>query len=609
LTGGTRCMSEKNRIFLICLFLAAATLLAFWQVGNSEFINYDDNDYVTENLTVQRGLTAEGIRWAFTTYYASNWHPLTWLSHMMDVHLFGLSPRGHHLTNLLLHLANTLLLFLVLHRMTKALWQSAFAAALFALHPLHVESVAWAAERKDVLSAFFWMLTLGAYVFYVERPGRTRYLAVLLLFALGLMAKPMLVTLPFVLLLLDYWPLGRFEGDKSTEALRMEPVKSVPAEKRKGKSGKKQAMKSAMKAEPPAAARSPRAAMWLLLREKIPLFALTAISCVVTYFAQQAGGAVASIEAFPLGDRISNAFVSYILYVGKMFWPSGLAVLYPHPGSLPLWQVLGAVVVLAAATFLVFWRAKRFPYLTVGWLWYLGTLVPVIGIVQVGGHALADRYTYIPLIGLFIAAAWGIPELLKGWRWRKEALVASSALILLGLAAVTWIQVGYWKNSLTLYDHALKVTDRNSLIYNNRGAAYNDLGNLDRAISDFDRAIEINPKYDKAHYNRGNAWGQKGDFDRAIADFDRVIEINPRYAAAYFNRGNAYGETGRLDRAIADFDRAIEINPNYARAYSSRAIAYLHLKDGNKACLDFRKACQSGDCRGYQDAKRAGICQ
>lgn len=603
-------MPEKKQILLICFFIAAAILLAFWQVGSSEFINYDDNDYVTENRWVQRGLTADGIRWAFTTYHASNWHPLTWMSHMLDVQLFGLSPRGHHLTNLLLHIANSLLLFLVLHRMTQALWQSAFVAALFALHPLHVESVAWVAERKDVLSAFFWMLTMGAYLHYVKRPALQRYLAVLVFFAFGLMAKPMLVTLSFVLLLLDYWPLKRFEQKKSAEDLRTEPGQPAPAEKRKGKSGKRQPVKSAVKTEPPAAVKDPWALMWPLLREKIPLFSLTAISCVVTYYAQQAGGAVASIEAFPLGDRVSNAVVSYILYIGKMIWPAHLAVLYPHPGSLPLWQVLGAVFLLAAATFMAVWRSKSFPYLAVGWLWYVGTLVPVIGIVQVGGHAMADRYTYIPLIGLFIIASWGIPELLRGWRWRKEALVASSALILLGLIAVTWIQVGYWQNSITLYDHTLEVTNQNSLIYNNRGAAHNDLGNLSQAISDFDKAIEINPKYEKAYYNRGNAWGQKGDFDRAISDFDRAIELNPRYAAAYFNRGNAHGEKGRFDRAIADFDRVIELNPNYARVYGSRGIAYLlHLSDRKKGCLDFRRACQLGDCRAYQDAKKSGICE
>jgi tetratricopeptide (TPR) repeat protein len=532
------------------------------------------------------------------------------MSHMLDVELFGLNPRGHHLTNLLLHIANTLLLFLVLRRMTKAPWQSAFVAALFALHPLHVESVAWVAERKDVLSAFFWMLTMGAYLFYVERPGLPRYLAVLLFFALGLMAKPMLVTLPFVLLLLDFWPLNRLEPARSAGELRMEPGQSAPSEKRKGKASGKRVVKSAVKKEQPAAAGNPWASMWPLLREKIPLLALTAISCVVTYFAQQAGGAVASIEAFPPGDRISNAFVSYILYIGKMVWPVHLAVLYPHPGSLPLWQVLGAVFLLAAATVLALWRIKRFPYLAVGWLWYVGTLVPVIGIVQVGGHALADRYTYIPLIGLFIIGAWGIPELLKGWRWKKEALVASAALVLLALAALTWKQAGYWKSSLTLYDRTLDVTRQNSLIYNNRGSAHVDLGNLNQAISDFDRAIEINPRYDKAYYNRGNAWGQKREYDRAISDFDRAIELNPRYAAAYFNRGNALGERGRIDRAIADFDRAIELNPNNAGAYASRGIAYLvHMRDGKKGCLDFRRACQLGDCRVYQDAKRAGICE
>jgi protein O-mannosyl-transferase len=610
-------MSKKTRLLMISFFLTIAALAAFWQVAQCDFINYDDSDYVTENRVVQSGVTAGGIRWAFTTYHASNWHPLTWLSHMLDVQLFGLNPKWHHLTNLLLHIVNTLLLFFIFHRMTNALWQSFFVATIFAIHPLHVESVAWVAERKDVLSAFFWMLTTGAYIYYVERPGPARYMAVPVFFALGLMAKPMLVTLPFVLLLLDFWPLQRFQQKAAAPGARKESHEPESPDQRKGKSKKKQAGKGAGRATPLTAAMPLPAGPgfhWTLLRpllwEKIPLFALTALSCIVTYLAQQKGGAVASIEAYPLGARIANAFVSYILYIAKTIWPGNLAVLYPHPGSWPLWQVLGALFLLAAATFMAILRAKRFPYLAVGWLWYVGTLVPVIGIVQVGGHSMADRYTYIPLIGLFIIAAWGIPELLERWRFRKEALAASSAVIFLGLTAATWAQVGYWRNSITLYDHALEVTSNNQVIYNNRGAAYNDLGNLNQAISDFDKAIEIYPKYDKAYFNRGNALGQRGDFDKAISDFDRAIELNPRYAAAYFNRGNAQGEKGRYDKAISDFDRAIELNPNYAKAYSSRGIAYLlHAKDRKRACLDFSRACQLGDCRGYENARRTGICE
>ncbi len=447
----------KKRLLIISLLLIIATFMAFWQVTHCDFINFDDPEYVTDNRHVQDGLTVEGILWAFTTGHAANWHPLTWISHMVDVQLFGLQPGWHHLTNLLFHLANTLLLFLVLNRMTKALWQSAFVAALFALHPLHVESVAWVAERKDVLSTFFWMLTMGMYVSYVARPGLTRYLTLLLCFALGLMAKPMLVTLPFVLLLLDYWPLQRLEQKKPPQEVRK------PLSKDK-------------KRTPPVKAPVQPVDHWPLIRplltEKIPLFVLAVLSSIVTYLVQHHGGAVESLEAFPPSARVANAFVSYSTYMVKMLWPTNLAVFYPHPRWWPLWQVLGSVVLLIAITVLAIRGAKKRPYAAVGWLWYVGTLVPVIGVVQVGSQAMADRYTYIPLVGLFIIVAWAVPELLKKWPYRKEALIVLSALCLLCLFLVTWRQVGYWRNSIALYDHALEVTDANSLIHNNRGTAY-----------------------------------------------------------------------------------------------------------------------------------------
>ncbi len=443
-------MSTKKPLLIISLLLSIITFMAYWQVTHCDFTTFDDPMYVTENSHIQDGLTVEGIIWAFTTGHAADWQPLTCISHMADVQLFGLQPGWHHLTNLLFHLASTLLLFLVLHRMTKALWQSAFVAALFALHPLHVESVAWVAERKGVLSTFFWMLTMGTYVSYVARPGLTRYLALLLCFALGLMAKPMLVTLPFVLLLLDYWPLQRLEQKE----LPQEVLKPLSRDKKKGKS-----------TPPPVKAPVQPVGRWPLIRplltEKIPLFVLAVLSSIVTYLAQYHGGAVGSLEVLPLGARIANAFVSYTAYMVKTLWPTNLAVFYPHPGSWPLWQVLGSVVLLLAITALVIRGAKKRPYAAVGWLWYVGTLVPVTGLVQVGSHAMADRYTYIPLVGLFIIVAWGVPELLKKWPYRKEALIALSALCLLCLFLVTWRQVGYWRNSIALYDHALEVIGRN----------------------------------------------------------------------------------------------------------------------------------------------------
>jgi protein O-mannosyl-transferase len=590
------CMSDK-KIILILLFLTSASLLAFWQVIHCDFINFDDDFYVTANSRVQNGITLEGIRWAFTTNQAANWHPLTWVSHMLDVQFFGLKPQWHHLTNLLLHIANTLLLFLVFHRMTKALWQSAVVAALFALHPLHVESVAWVAERKDVLSTFFWMLTMGAYLFYVERPGLQRYLAVLVFFALGLTAKPMLVTLPFVLLLMDYWPMRRFEQAPIAQEIRAEVNDTASADKRKRKGKKKLAVQSAARTVQVAAKKEQTAGpkrQWTMIRpllwEKIPLFSLAALSSIVTYIVQQQGGAVKSIETSPLSVRIGNAFVAYTFYIVKTIWPSNLAVYYPHPGLWPLWQILVAVLLFIAATFLVIWRAKRFRYLASGWLWYVGTLVPVIGLVQVGDHARADRYTYIPLIGLFIIVAWGIPELLERWRCRKEVLVASSALSLLSFFVATWTQVGYWQDNVTLYNHTLRVTNQNFMILNNRGVAYDSLGNHTQAIADFDKAIAIKPRFAMAYTNRGSAYDSLGNFTRAIADFDKAIEIKPKDAKAYNNRAATYGRLNHYAQAIADFDKAIEIDPEFSMAYNNRGSAYGNLGNYTQAIADFNRA-------------------
>ncbi len=617
-------MLGNKQIPLICLFLAVAALMAFQQLNQCDFINYDDPLYVTDNIHVKNGVTIGSIRWAFAIGYGSNWHPVTWMSHMLDIQLFGLKPRWHHLTNLLFHIANTLLLFFIFCRMTKSPWKSAFVAALFALHPLHVESVAWVSERKDVLSTFFWMLAMGAYVHYVEHrteDGRQRtegaekrtgilrspfsvfrYLAVLIFFALGLMAKPMVVTLPFVLLLLDYWPLQRLEPKKSAEQTSTEASRhgagsgereQLSAKKKKGESAKMRIAQGLVKEAKPADHECQWALVGPLVREKIPLLALAALSCIVTYIAQQKGGAVASIKAFSPGARIANAFVSYIAYIGKTIWPVNLAVYYPHPGWWPLWKILGAVLLFIAVTISVIRTAKRFPYLTMGWLWFTGTLVPVIGIVQVGAQAMADRYTYVPLIGLFVMAAWGVPELLEKWRptrfptARKEALFASSGLVLLSLFIVTWTQVGYWRDNITLYDHALKVTNRNDKIHNNRGIAYGELGNLKQAISDYDRAIAIDPELALAYINRGAAYRQLGDQRRAISDFNRAIAIDPETALAYINRGAAYGKLGDRRQAISDYDRAIEIDPEYADAYNNRGVVYGELGNLGQAISDF----------------------
>jgi tetratricopeptide (TPR) repeat protein len=631
---------------LICLALAILTVIAFWQLKDCGFINLDDNNYVYENAYVQTGLNWNSIGQAFSSELAKvgHWHPVTWLSLMLDYQIFGLNPQGYHLINLLFHVMNTLLLFLIFHRMTKTLWPSAFVACLFAFHPLHVESVAWITERKDVLSTFFWMLTMGAYSYYVESPGFRRYVLVLLFFALGLMAKPMLVTLPFVLLLLDYWPLRRFQEIKPDHKVQTEAYQITSSDKQKKKSKKKDAVKEILEVKKPADPEYKWSLIYPLLREKVPLFVLAILSSIVTYLAAQSAGAVPSIEVLPLVVRIGNAFVSYIAYIGKMIWPSNLAVFYPHPMLLLVpWRVLGSVFLLIAITLLVIWKAKQFPYLATGWLWYAGTLVPVIGIVQVGSFAMADRYTYIPLIGLFIIVAWGVPELLKRWKQRKEILLALGALIILGLSIKTWTQTGYWQNSITLYDHTLKVTDNNWLAYYNRGVTYDKLDNHRQAIEDFSRAIEIYPGFADPYYNRGIVYAGLGNYRQAMEDFSRVIEIKPSFARAYTNRGNAYQELGNYRQAMEDFSRVIEIKPGDADAYYNRGFTYeklgqhqraiedfnetIRLKpdnagayckrgiahgiigNNNLGCRDLQKACELGICKLLEAAKGRGLCR
>ncbi len=398
---------NKLRIFFVGLALVLAPLVVFWQVHSFDFISRDDIDYVTANRNVTTGFTCDNVVWAFTTGYASNWHPLTWLSHMLDCHLFGLKPGLHHLTNLFFHIANTLLLFWVLKRMTGVLYTSAFVAAAFALHPLHVESVAWVSERKDVISTFFWLLTVAAYVSYVRKPGAARYLLTLLVFAFGLMAKPMVVTLPFVLLLLDYWPLGRLEN---------------------------------------------AAGLYRLVREKVPFLILSAASSVVTFFVQQSAGAVVATGTIALVIRIANAFISYSKYIEKMVWPGKLAIFYPHQlDKVSMSHAVVAGFLMVCVSGLVFWKGRSYKYLPVGWLWFVGTLVPVIGLVQVGEQAMADRYTYIPLIGLFIIIAWGASDLLSGWRHGKIILRAASLIILLVLAGIMLrFALKLLKNKITL---------------------------------------------------------------------------------------------------------------------------------------------------------------
>ena len=581
-------LNDKRLTLFICLFLTVITLSVFLQVKDHDFVNYDDNDYITENRHVQTGLTSENITWAFTTFHAGNWHPLTWISHMLDCQLFGLKPGLHHLVNLFFHMANTLLLFLILHRMTKGLWQSAFVAAVFAIHPLHVESVAWVTERKDVLSTFFWMLTMGAYVFYVERRELKRYLLTLLFFALGLMAKPMLVTLPFVLLLLDYWPLRRLTIGKSSVNENTQSDRSLNR-----RSKKKERQRSAIKAEhvnKTEKQTQQQHAIGHIILEKVPFFVLSLASSIVTYMAQQKGGAVGSLQSFPLPARIANALVSYCGYIGKMIWPENLAVLYPHSGMPPAWEVIGSVVFLGLTTFLIIRTLKRYPYLTTGWLWYLGTLVPVIGLVQVGVQAMADRYTYVPLIGVSIMVAWGVPEFLKKWRHRNAALATVAVITLSIFSFVAWKQVGYWQNSTTLFKHTLEKTTNNPIMLNNMGNVLEGEGRLDEAISHYTEALRIDPNLSDSYNNIGLALTKQGRADEAIPNFLKAIRINPNHAAAHYNMGTVLASRGKLDEAIYHFRESIRIKPDYAKAHNNLGNVLLMQGRIDEAIDSYREA-------------------
>jgi tetratricopeptide (TPR) repeat protein len=545
--------AKKYLVVFICAVLACGILLVYWQVRNFDFVNYDDNHYVYENPHVSGGLSRDSVVWAFTAGHASNWHPLTWLSHMLDRQLFGPNPGWMHLVNVLFHIANTLLLFTVLKRMTGAIWPSAFVAAAFALHPMHVESVAWIAERKDVLSTFFMLLTLAVYVSYAKRGGKGRYFLAILLFALGLMAKPMLVTLPFVLLLVDYWPLGRLDT---------------------------------------------RQTLYRAIIEKIPFFALAAVSSAVTFLVQKSGGAVANINILPLHYRVANIFLSYAEYIGKMFRPLDMAVFYPFDaGAIQGRRVAVCVLLLLVITVSVIRFGRERKYLVAGWFWFLGTLVPVIGLVQVGGQAFADRYTYIPYIGLFIMIAWGVPELLSRWPHRKIAMGVSAAVALMALGICAQGQVSYWKDSLTLYSHAVEAAPNNYVAYYNRGIAYEKLGRMQEAIEDFGAGIRVKPDLYEANNSRGAAYSKLGRSTEAIEDFNRAIKLKPDYAEAYNNRGAAYNKLGRSAEAIGDFDRSISIKPDFADAYNNRGAAYYELGRRAEAMDDFNRAIKlKGDC-------------
>jgi protein O-mannosyl-transferase len=549
----------------ICLFLTLVTFMAFWQVQNNEFINLDDNVYVTENPYVQQGLTFRGLFWAFTKVHVGHWHPMTWLSHMLDYNLYGLNPSGHHITNLLFHIANTLLLFLLLYRMTTLTWRSAFVAALFGLHPLHVESVAWVAERKDVLSAFFWMLAVWSYVYYVQKLKFKRYLLVTLCFLLALMSKPMVVTLPFVLLLLDYWPLGRLRLGQKDNALDPPFSNSISTVPRK-------------------------VPFIQLVWEKMPLFFLAAALSLFTILAHWGSGAISSLDKLPLEIRIGNALVSYVKYIAKMIWPDRLAVLYPHPITLPFWQVAGATLLLVIVTGLLILARRKRPYYTVGWLWYLGTLLPVIGLIQAGIQAMADRFTYIPIIGLFIMVVYGISDFLMGWRYGKVMLVTSGGVLLLILMVATMSQVQLWRSSVTLFSRTLRVTDNNYLIHNNLGVTLAKQGKDQEAAIHYRKALEINPRYTDAHYNLAVLLVRQGKDQKAIAHFNEALKIKPNSVEVHNDLGVILAKQGKIQEATIQFAEAIQINPNYAKSYFNWGILLIQQGRNGEAIPYLNKA-------------------
>jgi Tfp pilus assembly protein PilF len=566
-----------RQTLLIVVGLLAITIAVYAPVRHYDFVPIDDPVQVSENPQVTAGLTWPGVVWAFTSARAGYWMPLVWLSHMTDVQLYGLHAGPHHVTNLALHLACTLLLFGLLLRLTGATWRSALVAALFAVHPLHVESVAWITERKDVLSTLFWMLTLWAYVSWTRRHGWGRYALVLALFVLGLMAKPMLVTLPVVMLLLDVWPLGRLRlaGIRGQGSGRRSPRSPIP--------------------DPcTAAARQgvPAATWRVAVFDKVPLFALAGAGAVVAFVTQQQAGAVSNLQVYSLGLRVGNALVSYVAYIGKMFWPARLAVLYPFPDSIPASSVAGAIALLAAVSFVVMRLAARRPYLAVGWLWYLVTLLPVIGFVQVGVQAMADRFTYVPLIGLFIAIAWSLPDPLAARSvTRRVAVPVVAALVVLACAWTARAQVAYWKDGVRLWTRATELTLNMDAYHAHMslGAVLRDQGRLDEAASHFSEAVRLNPRSAESHNGLATVLQRQGKMDQAIVHYQEALRLQPALAEVHNNLGAVLAQQGRFDEAIVQFSEAARLKPDLELAHVNLALAFARTDRPQDALREFNE--------------------
>jgi tetratricopeptide (TPR) repeat protein len=549
----------------ICLFISIATLAVYFQVRHHEFINLDDGLYILNNPQVGAGLTFKSIAWAFRFPGLDYWRPLTWLSHMLDCHIYGLDPGMHHQTSLIIHVVNSMLLFLVFKWMTGTVWQSAFVATLFALHPMNVESVAWVAERKNVLSAFFWLLTMSTYLYYSKRPNLYRYLVICIVFALGLMSKPMLVTLPFVLILLDYWPL-----------CRIEPAKPG-GDHRGGLS-------------PGTSGFRPLSIMHLVL-EKIPLLILSLIGVLLSSVSVQHLDIAVSTDLIPTKLRISNALVSYVKYIFKMIWPHNLSVYYPFPQTIQWWKVAGASLLVLGISVLALRVARSKPYFLVGWFWYAGTLLPAIGLVQAGlWPAIADRFAYIPLVGLFLIIAWGGSDSVARWRYKEILLTFISAALLAVLMVTTYLQVGYWRNSITIFERALEVTDNNHVAHHKLGDALDSQGNAAEAIRHYSKALQIKPDFLAAHINLGIVLNKMDKPKQAMAHLAKALSLKPDYAEAHNELGVALKKQGRFDEAIKHYLEALRIKPDDEKAHNNLGVALARKGDNDTAIYHFYEA-------------------
>lgn len=546
---------QRQKLF-VYIVLTVITCAVFWQVNQYDFINFDDHAYVTENNLIRSELTPDSIRRIFSAKYLDVWNPLVWLSFMLDYRIYGLDAGGYHLTNLILHILSTLLLFWLFNRMTHALWKSAFVAAIFALHPLHVESVAWVSERKDVLSAFFWMLTLCLYVYYTEKPAVKRYLPVLVSFVCALMSKPMVVTLPVIMILLDYWPLGRFTLKKGNIIL------------------------------------------WQL-KEKLPFFILSASIIIIRiHYAP---------ENFPLSARITNAPVAFVTYLVKTFWPHSMSIYYPFPDHIQLSQAMPAALLILVITVAVIAMTRRLPYLFAGWFWFAITIAPVIGIIEISYSApcaMADRYHYLPSIGIAVMLAWGIPALIK----RRIILFPAAIIILAVMGWVSWKQCSYWKNSAALFNHALQVTKDNYLAYQGRGITYGEMELYREAVEDFNKVISLKKDYVYAYINRGFAYYNIGQYQKAVGDYNEAIRLRPDKAEFYNNRAINYVALGQFKPAVEDLNKAIALKKDYADAYSNRGQIYLMQNNKTSGCSDAKKACALENCYLLEKSKSSGDC-